>query len=104
MSTDGDGPAAELPGAEALAELHGDNVAPPAFSVGRSRWRTEKSRQDAIHHDSRHACVESKTLIDGAAERVLSSGKACVIHNEQVAKSRITIAQSRALMKRLDRE
>jgi hypothetical protein len=101
MSTDRDGPAGEFPGAEALAELHGDNIAPPAFSVGRSRWRTEKSRQDAIHHDSRHACVESKTLIDGAAERVSSSKRACEVHHEQLVKSRTTIAQSRELIRRL---
>lgn len=64
--------------------------------------RSRRARQEALQDQSREACIESKTLIDGATERVLSSGRACAVHHEQVAKSRDTIAQTRALIRRLD--
>lgn len=47
------------------------------------------------------ACAESRVLIDGAAERVSSSDRACETHREQISKSRDTIAQTRALIRRL---
>ncbi|WP_146604504.1 hypothetical protein [Rhodoplanes roseus] len=65
------------------------------------RPRTRHARQVAMQDQTRAACTESRVLIDGAAERVSSSDQACAVHHEQVAKSRATIAQSRALIKRL---
>ncbi|MFD2184172.1 hypothetical protein [Rhodoplanes azumiensis] len=61
------------------------------------------ARQVAMRVMSAAACTESRVLIDGAAERVSSSDQACETHRVQISKSRDTIAQTRALIRRLDK-
>lgn len=63
---------------------------------------TRHARQVAMRVMSAAACTESRVLIDGASERVSSSDRACETHREQISKSRDTIAQTRALIRRLD--
>ncbi|MFL9823611.1 hypothetical protein [Rhodoplanes sp. SY1] len=69
--------------------------------LSRFKPGTRQARQVAMRTTSAAACTESRVLIDGAAERVSSSDRACETHREQISKSRDTIAQTRALIRRL---
>lgn len=85
------------PGATLVDAMPGAGQGVPGRSARRRR-----NRQIAMREESRMACTESRVLIDEAAERVISSDEACATHHEQVAKSRDTIAHTRALIRRLD--
>lgn len=106
----GEPPTAENPRAEsprpddAWARQLDAGRTPGAKWAGDRPQRSRRARQTAIHDQSRAACVESRTLMDGAAERVTSSGLACAVHQDQVAKSRASVEQSRALIRRLDQK
>ncbi|MDC7787686.1 hypothetical protein PQJ75_04905 [Rhodoplanes sp. TEM] len=95
-------PSAGAPAATTGTEPASTEASWTEASWARNRPRSRQARQVAMQDLTRAACTESRVLIDGAAERVSSSDQACAVHREQVAKSRATIAQTRALIRRLD--